>query len=311
MPARWLSSSGQSLKGRRDRVAQLLADRCLPRRETQRTEQVADGLALLAHGGFAQPNQGLLGHFGRHARMTIAIAADPGGKPQERRYAERLTRIELGQGVPQVLHDFRHHFPQHRHDAQTALHFLDDGGRPGTNEVGLPELGQLRLELGVQFRRLARQQVTFIEPLQQLAQPPQLAADRTPFGFRRMSGEYQFDVQAVEQKLQVIGRDALRRQLSHRGADRLGPRRGMRRTFPLPQHPHALPILRHVHQVQENRQRPGDHAAFDRGQLLQRARQFRQRRRVAAVSRLGQFADVHDSGQPLRSRDLPDRLVQP
>ena len=261
--------------------------------------------------GSAQPDQGLLGHLGRHTWMAVAIAADPGGKPQERRHVQGLAWIELRQGASQILDDVRHHFPQHGHDAQPALHFLDDRGWPGPDEVGLPELGQFGLEPDVQVRGLARQQIASVEPLQQLPQLPQLAADRTPFGFGRMGGEYQFDVEAVEQLLHVAGRESLGRPLSDRGADRLGPRRGMQGAFPLPQDPHALPILRDVHEVQKDRQRPGDHAALDVGQLCQRTRQFRQGRRMAGVSGEGQLADAHDGGQPFRSGDLLDRLVQP
>ena len=153
-------------EGRRDRVAKFLADRCLPRRETQGTEQIADGLALLTHRGFPQPDQRLFGHFRRHTRMAVAVAADPGGKPQQWRHAERLTRIEFSQCVPQVPQHVGHHFPQHRHDAQPAVHLLHDGGGPGTDEVGLPELRQLGLELRVEVRGLARQQVACVEPLQ-------------------------------------------------------------------------------------------------------------------------------------------------
>ena len=163
----------------------------------------------------------------------------------------------------------------------------------------------------VQVRGLARQQVALVEPLQQFADPPQLAADRPPFGFARMRGEHQFHVQPVEQPLQVVRRVSLRRQLGDRRPDRLGPRGGMRRPFALAQDPHALPVLGHVHQVQEDTQGPGHHASLVAGQRREFLGQLPHRPRAARVSSLGQLADVGDRRQTFRARDLLDRPVEP
>ncbi len=84
----------------------------------------------------------------------------------------------------------------------------------------------------------------------------------------------------------------------------------MRRTFSVPQHAHSLPILRHVHQVQQDRQGAGDNTVFVTRQACQRVRQLGQRRRLTAVSHLGQVADLHDGGETVRTRDLANRLVQ-
>ena len=183
--------------------------------------------------------------------MAVAVAADPGGKPQQRRHSKRLPRIELGQGLPQVLQHLRHHFPQHGHDAQPALHLLVDRGQPGADEVGLPELGQFRLEL-------------------QRPVPPPRAAAGPVRPIRCSNSRNRRSLARIERRLASVGcavstsstlsrsssccRSAagksVRRQLGDRRPDRLGPRRRMRRPLPLPQHPHPLPILRHVHQVQ-------------------------------------------------------------
>jgi len=139
--------------GRRGGLAQLAADRRLRAerlREPNRSQTVSRCWPMAAR---PEPDQGLLGHIGVTPGWPSRSPPIQEAKRSSGGTRKNLSRIEFVQGLPQVLQDFRHDLPQHRHDAQAALDFLNDRRRPGTDEVGLPELGQLRLELCVQVRR--------------------------------------------------------------------------------------------------------------------------------------------------------------
>ncbi len=92
-----------------------------------------------------------------------------------------------------------------------------DGRPAGPERVGLPEAVQLGLERGDEGFALAGQEVGAVQLDERLPQAVQRVADGAAFGLGGVGGEDELDRKAVQQRLGLLGGEALRGEVEERG----------------------------------------------------------------------------------------------
>ena len=257
-----------------------------------------------------QPNQRLGGDVGGHARVAVAVAADPRSVRHRRPADGDVVAVTIGDRAAEVVDDAGHGVPQHAFDGQAAVDLRDHRRLRRADEIGLPQFRQLATDGVPPVVGLVRRRVV-VQRREVVADRRQFPSDAAPFGLRRVGGEDQFDVQRIAQRLHRRRVHAGRLERPHRRGDRFVGFAGVSLAGASSEHPDPFAILRNVQQVQEDAERPDQHTQFfvvaggdERFQAFVRAD-------VTATPVPGQATHVFDQLQTLRPGHLLDRLAEP
>ena len=206
-------------------------------------------------GGGLQPPQHVVGldrhrrtrHLGRHARVAVAIAADP-RVPSQERFERRRPRAAAVRVEPAV------HLPVHGRERgedrlveqrQHGAHLVERLGPMAADRVRAPQARDLLAHPSPDLLLLGDPERPILELFQQRADPPQVLDDRAPLRLGGVRGQHGRDAE-------VTHRRRIRVERGDRIADRLP------RAAPFAQGPDAVALLGQVHQLEVARERP-DH----------------------------------------------------
>ena len=208
-----------------------------------------------------------------HVRIPITIATDPGSVSKKSgnldlafpHHLHRLLEISMqpGDRVPDDPREVMH----------SVADFIGDVQALGPHLIGSHQKSQQSSSLRFDRSHLGRGLRRSVETPHQNAQPRLLPNDTASSSLGGMGGEGRFDVDSVEDPVDLVDRAALRGQ-SHAGSiDGFGPgtlRSGRQFTFAI--HPHDVPLLGLVTKVKADRQvleHPPDPLQRDFSELFQ------------------------------------------
>ncbi len=179
-------------------------------------------------------------------------------------------------------------------DDQPRPRFVD-GGRPlPPHLAGLPRRGNLYPQRVEQIARLRHGQVGPVTHREQVRDPPVFLHQRPAGDLGRMRREHELDLQADDDRVQRVGRDAGAAEASKRFVARADLRKRLRVAFVEPAAADPVMLLGNVRQREEVRERPRDGQRFVDGHALEDAGQRVEIRIVPAASALRQRTDPLD-----------------
>ena len=202
------------------------------------------------HGFLPQFDKRLPRDLGRHERVAVAVAADPGGEPQHPRDAEGIIMIIATQGPAQIAVQPGHNLPERLHDHHVAADFLEHGRPPRANGIGFPQAAQVRFQTRQQRPALGPREIRPVQVSQSLAKAAQGLANRRPLGLGRMRGKDRRDLQQIEERLHAVRLPAHRLQRVDCRAHRFVAWQRVALGLPGAEHPKSLPVFGKVDQVE-------------------------------------------------------------
>ena len=250
------------------------------------------------------------GDLGRHARMPVAIAADPGPPAQ----------IRLRDGVGIGPADGVLQCPvQPRRDGEERLVEEDhrgpnlvERGRPlGADRAGLPEQADLLAKPAAQVAVLRSGQSRIVEPIEEPIQPPLRHQHRPAPCLRGMRGEDGHEAHTVGERAHVLARHAVASEAEDGGADPIGQWRPSARSLALPQRAEPMLLLRQVDQQEVGGEGARDGEQLGCGPAVESVeRPLDRLLRAGAAAADGGAAQLLHELEELRALLLHDDLAQ-
>ena len=204
----------------------------------------------------------------RHERVPVPVPAHPRREAQRQR-RRRVPPEHLPERRVQIPLQRREGLRDARHVRQAALHLVQHGRFQAAQFRRAPQ----RLHVRGDPRRLRPVHAPVTEGRNGARHLLQVTAHRAAAHLGRVRRERQAQVQPSQERLDLLGREALRAEFLHRLRQTLRPYPTRRR-----QHPHPLVLLGQVHQLEVPRERPRQIPRVRPGQ----PRQHRAQLRVAA-----------------------------
>ncbi len=158
-----------------DHRREFFRNRLEDRSERDIVAERLQGAALHAQGIDAKRPQRGLRHLGRHERVAVTVAADPGAETDEGRQIIERPRIEAGRFPGFAQMGVRPGQSLGKHLAQVmqrVVEFRLDAGSRHVNLTGAPEAFELDLNLAREPGLLARRAVRVLVSVQQCCRSP-------------------------------------------------------------------------------------------------------------------------------------------
>ena len=256
------------------------------------------------------------GDLRRDVRVAVPVAADPGAVAQAEAWDGGLTVFTESalQRPLDVFADARHRLPDHvAEEVEPLLDLVLDARPLGRDLVGGEQHGDLHVELLEQAVALVRRGAFTLEGVEQLADPLLLEQHRAAARLGRVGGQRRLDVEALDQREDLLGVPSGAGQPGQGRVDGLRARRatGTGGAGPLPVDAQDLLLLGLVDQVEEGgegAQQPDDLVQVEAGDAL--TEPPAQIRVVLADRPLGEPPQLLDPRQGLRARPVLDRLAE-
>ena len=195
-----VDEAGESVEVGADRLQERARDVDAAGREAEVLAQRPELLGVQAHGLVAHHREGGAGDVGRHARVAVAVAADPRPVAQHGREVGGRLAVGLGEGEADVVVEDRDGAPDRAgEEVEAVVDLLEHAEALGADVVRAQEDEDEALERGPGVAGLARGRVRLAEGADVLHESALLAEHGASAGLGGVRRERGLDVEAGEE----------------------------------------------------------------------------------------------------------------